>query len=537
MLRTYTTEKSSAGWILYDKTTNFRLAGSFHEESPGAGSYRGEVLGLCALQLLLLGLEEWYQLGSSPPLSIYCDNEKAGERAQAENRRVKPGWSSADVLRSFRNTRQLLSTPVTFHHVSAHMDDLIPWTNLSLPEQLNCMCDALAKDALLQGLRSKHKNRRNILPREHSAVFFHAGKSTSDPASHIRLDLGRERAKLFLVQEKSWSPEQFEAVAWTSLHETLLTKPLAFRLWLSKQHSNFCATGVQMKRCKSSDDDRCPSCWRRKERASHLCICPSEARTSLFNASVRELEQWLGTNNNTADELAYWIPKYIRARGALKFCELGAMSPAMRTIAESQDLIGWRNFMEGRISKFILPVQEAHLHASSSRLTSRMWMRALISKLLHISHAQWLLRNFMLHDSQSGYLKLKNRLELLTQIESLSNIPAHEIPDESRFLLDIDTNSLAEGDLESQEYWVQAMEAARAALGRQPANLPFTNPLRPSLAREGSYTLLEEIRQEKRFSKGMTAPGQSASFVSPGPGISESHRAARLSSNRQRQPD
>lgn len=48
----------SSGWILHNTTTGTHLAGSFCECSPGAGSYQGKVLGLCALQLLLLAFQE-----------------------------------------------------------------------------------------------------------------------------------------------------------------------------------------------------------------------------------------------------------------------------------------------------------------------------------------------------------------------------------------------------------------------------------------------------------------------------------------------
>ncbi len=298
------------------------------------------------------------------------------------------------------------------------MDDLVPWEQLSLPEQLNCMCDALAKDALQQGIRDKYRDHTNTLPREKAAAYFEDGKATSDPAEIIRMALGKQQAKKFLINEKNWSPTQFEEVAWNELHDTLHSKPVAFRIWLSKQHSDFCATGVQMKRCKMATDDRCPSCWRRKERASHLCICPSEARTSLLEESVRELERWMRHNDNTHSEILYWVPKYIRARGRIPFSSLGAMSTHMTKLARSQDLIGWRNFLEGRVSRCFAEIQDKHLPTSESRLSTDMWMRAFISRLIHISHAQWILRNFMLHDTHSGYLQLKDRIDLINKIEA-----------------------------------------------------------------------------------------------------------------------
>ena len=53
-------------------------------------------------------------------------------------------------------------------------------------------------------------------------------------------------------------------------------------------------------------------------------------------------------DNNTDPELRYWIPKYIQGRGQLRFSELGRMSTDVEQVARDQDIIGWRNFMEGR---------------------------------------------------------------------------------------------------------------------------------------------------------------------------------------------
>jgi hypothetical protein len=211
------------------------------------------------------------------------------------------------------------------------------------------------------------------------------------------------------------------------------------------------------------------------------------------------------------------------------------MSTHMTKLARSQDLIGWRNFLEGRVSCCFAEIQDEHLPTSESRLSTDMWMRAFISCLIHISHAQWILRNFMLHDTHSGYLQLKDRIDLINKIEVLSNTPAHDIPEESRFLLDIDTNQLAEGDLDSQDYWVHAMEAATAALTRTSTHCLSNSPTPPRLSTLGTYTLMEEIAYENQFRRGMRrSRGMTATLT---PGQSESHRAAQLASNRRRKPD
>lgn len=288
-----------------------------------------------------------------------------------------------------------------------------------------------------------------------------------------------------------------------------------------------------MVRCNMSDDDRCPSCWKRHERADHLCKCRSAARTKLLESSVDDLVRWMSVDCRTDTELMYWLPKYIRGRGAVTFSELGQMSTKMTALAHNQDLIGWRNFMEGRVSTHFFRLQQDHLDQGSHRINATDWMRGFITKILHMTHAQWLLRNFMLHDYKLGYLTVKNRIGLLHQIDRLSHTQVHEVPEESRFLLEIDINHLAHGHTEDQEYWVSAMEAARHA-GQTPVTDPVRDllPIGPPMSVGGVFSLLEEIRQEWREVRIQ----QKTSFT-PYPVQSEGVTAALLASNRARKPD
>ena len=50
----------SAGWILACKVTKRQIGGTFVEVSPSADSYREELLGMLAIRLFLLAVEEYY---------------------------------------------------------------------------------------------------------------------------------------------------------------------------------------------------------------------------------------------------------------------------------------------------------------------------------------------------------------------------------------------------------------------------------------------------------------------------------------------
>ncbi len=66
------------------------------------------------------------------------------------------------------------------------------------------------------------------------------------------------------------------------------------------------------------------------------------------------------------------------------------------------------------------------------------WMKILVTHLMQISHSQWILQNFTLHNRQRGYLRLKQRRDLLREVGSLLDTPPEEVPEGSRYLLELD---------------------------------------------------------------------------------------------------
>lgn len=65
-----------------------------------------------------------------------------------------------------------------------------------------------------------------------------------------------------------------------------------------------------------------------------------------------------------------------------------------------------------------------------------------------------------LHHQTRGYLVMKNKLEVLEKLGKLSEARPEEIPEESRFLLEIDFRGLVTSRLDRQVYWIAAMQAA-----------------------------------------------------------------------------
>ncbi len=472
---------SGAGWVITCRTAQKFLRGSFYETSISASAYRGELLGLVALHTLALALAQFYSLEKAAG-KMCCDNMGALGQSSKVSKRIRTGAKQADLLRAIRTIKSHALLHFQYEHVDSHMDRYKLWRYLTLEQQLNVDCDRQAKAAVHRSFLGAPTSRgEQLLPLEKAAVFVGGNKLTTDVAAEVRFCLGEGEARAFYTapntpegQGRGWTPARFNAVDWEGISTCLDTKSEMYGLWLSKQVSGICATRSNVARIQDLLDDKCPNCLQPGETAGHLNLCPAEGRVLFFNECVEDLDKWLGQGDKTDPELAYWIPKYILMRGKRPFATLGPMSPSMMRVAQAQDLIGWREFMEGRITTEMRVIQRLHCATAPCRMNGDDWVKGLISRVLHISHGQWTFRNFTLHDQQRGYLRLKNREAVLAEIGVLLESDPADLPAESKFLLEIDYSSLLRSSFDRQSYWVRAMKAARQA-GRRVATLQRNN--------------------------------------------------------------
>ena len=470
---------SGVGWLIFDKETSHILYGNFFERSVDAGSYRGEMLGSLALHTLCSALESFYDLSPSSN-TFLCDNESTLEEANKQRLRIPTKSSCSDILRHMRYMKTTLRMRFNYQHVGAHADDHNEWSNLTLEEQLNCRCDELAKDAVHLALSAPSSTTRFLFPREGVAVFVGGNKQTSDVAPSIRFHVGQMEARQALTQPyfvqgklkaPPMSPAQFDSIDWVSRHRALSTSPDMYRIWLAKQTNNFSATGVQLSRYGMAiDEDRCPNCRTRGERSDHLCRCPDPGRTRLYKEQIQELEDWL-IKSYAHPEIVYFLPKYLLLRGTREFLSLGTMSTPMEDLARDQDLIGWRNLTEGKISRLFLPLQQSYLRTTPSKISGATWVKQLIQRILYTTHSQWIFRNVTLHHQRDGILAKRRSRNLLREIELLLLTPEDELPSDSKHLLDYDLTALRNSPVETQENFVYVAKAAiragqRTSLGR-----------------------------------------------------------------------
>lgn len=236
-----------------------------------------------------------------------------------------------------------------------------------------------------------------------------------------------------------------------------------FAVWACKQVMDCAPTNYNQSKYKAGHDKKCPSCGKVDETCAHVLTCEEVGRVDALKASIARLGEWL-EEHDTDPVIASLILEYARRRGGMSMIDL-IRSPDGRLAraASSQDIIGWRRFMEGMISKEWVKVQRQHYVIRGGRLRPHVWAQQLAVKLMEITHGQWLYRNVQVHDSATGILATQRKEELQQLIEDQIEVGGEGLDDDDKFLLEINLDDLETTSGETQGYWLLAIQAAREA--------------------------------------------------------------------------
>ena len=158
------------------------MACLFAEHSPDASSYQFKIQGLYSTHAFIYAIV----------VDIFCDNDAALKEAS----RGRNGLVVHHHAWTFFVAYGLICTSLhcfigLFHWlctwVKACMDDVIDWHDLSCTQQLNVMCNnlakAAAKDVITCFTSMSHPPTSQLLPHKNIAVFVNSVKETLERAT------------------------------------------------------------------------------------------------------------------------------------------------------------------------------------------------------------------------------------------------------------------------------------------------------------------------------------------------------------------
>lgn len=390
-MRNLDSTATSMAYTLMCTSSGHTIMGSFAKTSNDVSAYKGELLGLLAIHLLLEQAQSIY--GTSPlPTHLYSKCQSAINKInQLSPNQISTKLQQFDILKLLSLARLQMGAPPKLLHVRTHQDDHSSFQSLSLPAQLNCKCDSTAKRHLLWYIYQGHKCQYR-LPLELITVFVATQKATMDKSHALTFHIHWHLARVAFHQKHILDNQQLDEVDWEHVSAAIHKLLRLFQLWASKQVMGAASTMAYLHH-QDGCDPWCPSCLQDLETAAHILLCQEGGRTKAFCQAVREWQTWCDTNSMDP-QLRDGLSAFIIARGDISMSRAFQSLPhhyvAMATL---QDNIGWQRFMEGMVTRKLKQVQQAYLERWQTCMTIGTWMTGFIQQLLMIMHKQWKYRN------------------------------------------------------------------------------------------------------------------------------------------------
>ena len=188
---------------------------------------------MLTIHLFLLAVEEYYSVWRTGN-ELFCDNKGAIFTFCKDRQRISAGSKNSDIQRVLRRVKSRLHNKPSTNHVKAHHDDFIDRKSPSLPAQLNCYCNDLAKRVVTAATLDSSFSSGNP-PLESATLRIDGEKQTTDTTKGLRFHIGRRAARSFYDSENIMPPEVFDTVAWLDIQRTLQSRPRMYQLWYGKQ--------------------------------------------------------------------------------------------------------------------------------------------------------------------------------------------------------------------------------------------------------------------------------------------------------------
>jgi hypothetical protein len=455
----------SAALILECTKGRGRLVLSLSEPSKQANAYRGELLGLMAVHLILLAVNKVHP---TLPGSVQIFSDCLGALNKVEHlppHRILSRCRHSDILKTIMLNCTKLSFIRRFSHVKAHQDDWLDWNKLSRPAQLNCACDIKAKSKIQTADLANLPPQRPF-PMEPLTLYVGNEKMTTDSGATIRFAAHKAEARAVFHRCGILNPASFDKVWWEVVHSTLHSLPTMFAVWACKQVFGYAATYYRLNQRDKGNfpSPVCPCCTLSIETTGHILFCQEEGRSKLLTTSSNSLLHWM-LSVDTSRDLVFLIVQFVRSRGNRsmeEICREHSLPEIFLSFAMEQDDIGWRRFMEGMVARGIETVLNSEEGLGDDcTMTAEKWTAVLVQKLLEMTHGMWIYRNLMIHDGVSGVLATSRKEKLQEAIEHQLELGGDGLREEDKWMMEVNLGDLSEGTGERECYWLLAIQAAR----------------------------------------------------------------------------
>jgi hypothetical protein len=320
------------------------------------------------------------------------------------------------------------------------------------------MADKLAKECLLAHIAQKSAY-GPYYPGELLDIRIGGRKATNSIRDLLYESWGTKTAIPLFTRRNIVCRYHYNKIAWDHVGRAMEAYPQMFNLWVTKHVSGFSGTNKQLSRYDGTTVNRCPCCGHNDESTAHITRCLTPGRQRIFKQSVDTLLDWMERTHCDVN-LIECLEQYLLLRGEGSMTLIAAPFPRLSQWAMDMDLLGWDNFLEGRICSSLFEIQETALTRSHSRRHIKSWSTEFIHLVLGITHKQWVFRNTRIHiclldgKTESEHNMIMERVSQLLFTDPSNLLPEH------RYLLDLDFLELGTSSTTNRQYWIATLESA-----------------------------------------------------------------------------
>ena len=169
-----------------------------------------------------------------------------------------------------------------------------------------------------------------------------------------------------------------------------------------KYAAGFLPTGNHAHRHGHWETNLCPICNAQVEDNPHIMRCSYPDAILERHTRISEFHQWL-LDNNTDSDIARTMVYTLINGPSTKFVDMvpSTASSLIYQAAHEQDLIGWDNFLVGRIAEKWSCAQQQYHNKTSSNPNEHhgiSWSGRCISHIYTMVHSVWMYRNGIVHE-------------------------------------------------------------------------------------------------------------------------------------------
>jgi hypothetical protein len=449
--------------VFHTDESTIRFQGPCDGNDALMTSYRTELTGILSALYLLQALIKF--TGTTPPAvpPLFCDNISAVKRTNAATlpgvkEHVSPDF---DLIHEIRSTKHNLPE-FTATWVKAHQDDGTALEDLPLDSQLNVMADA---DVNSFRINPPHRLRPSttptIFPSLHAYLTVNGLTVTSKFQQILRDNYTGTDIFEHVRTKTQLRIEDMNKIDWDNLGIAYERQRLFTKVRLVKFMHNWLNTGYQKKKIDQAAVDDCPVCGAQEETWQHMFQCNHADSIAIRTLAITKFKSKLislGTAPILRETLCYKIAQWCNMP-TLQAPRIpdDDVGEVIGDAVEDQQIIGWDNFMKGRMCIRWKMAQEMFKLAlpTCNGYDRERWASTVITEIWSIFRHIWNARNAHLHSEmeESHFSTLDKQVRNAFSLQ-------HSMFESDQLLFHMSLADRLQTSHEAKALWLQSVSIA-----------------------------------------------------------------------------